>query len=328
VYQLKAPYVTPSSGELRASFPVNGGQFAILRLSIPDVLAGDVLQIKAYCQASNNISGGPNVGVGSNIKGGTPGAETIALTRSNVRNVNGQRHHEPIVAHCTYVATQDWENFGVALFLYGLSDATSGTFTVDKNYGRLFVDHFATSEPVDPPPPPDPSVEGTVLDAVLDTTFGNATGKTVRGRVSASGLIVPPGDVTKIRLRLKAHVDEPIQLSHLYVGPGSGSAFAASSLVRLSVAGQQSFSIPAGTEAWTDWADFVWDEATPALLWSAYVSGGAAADKIAAAFPFAYASTAIKIGNEASAPNPSGLTAYADYLSLVSGIETDGFPVP
>jgi hypothetical protein len=323
MYQLKAPYVTLPSGELRASFPVNAGQFAILRLAIPDVKAGDVLDIKAYCEASNNISGGANVGVGCNIKGGAPGAETITLARSLVRNVDGQRHHEPIHHFCTYVATDDWETFSVALFLYGLSSATNGTFTVEKNYGRLHVNHFFDADVV-PPPPPEPSEEGTVLDTLLETTFGNCTGKTLRSKIGPSGLILPGGDVTKIRLKLKAHADEPLQLSSLYVGPGSGSGFAASSLVRLSVGGLQSFTVPAGTEEWTDWADLSWDAAT-GLLWSAYVSGGAGADKVAAAYPYGGAATAIKVGNEASALNPSGFTEYLTYLSLVSGIETDGF---
>lgn len=176
------------------------------------------------------------------------------------------------------------------------------------------------------PPPSPPEDSGTVLNATLDGNFGNIDGKTIKVRIKAAQLSPPSGAVTKIRLGLQGHADEPLTLAKLYIGQKatSGDAYDAASLSQMKVGGSSAFTVPQGTQVWTDWLTFSWDK-TSDLIVSLYCNAGANADKMAAASPSAIGDTHLKNGDEAATANATGFTAYNGYLSLVAKIETDGF---
>lgn len=170
---------------------------------------------------------------------------------------------------------------------------------------------------------PDQAMVGTALSLTLPASFGNISGQTIRCRVPLSLLTAPPNPVSWMRLKLRAHADEPMAVASLYLGP-KASGYAASSLTQVRRGGAASFVIPAGTAVWSDWIAFPWDRASD-LLWSMYGNGGAASDKLAAVTGASGAATALKAGDAAAVLAPTGFADYAGYVSLVEAIETDGF---
>lgn len=192
---------------------------------------------------------------------------------------------------------------------------------------RIADGFLATQLAVAPPasiPPQSPT--GLLLDAApLATSFGNISGFTVRVKISRASFAAIPGQVTQMRFALRAHADEPMALSKLFFGPraAAGDAIDAASLTALRVAGATSFTIPAGSLVWTDWAPC--SDKTSDIVLSMFCNAGAASDKLAAKYPHTGSSTALKAGDEAAIANVSSFTVYADYLSLVEKVEADGF---
>jgi len=174
-------------------------------------------------------------------------------------------------------------------------------------------------------PQPSPTNTGTILDAVLPGTFGNLGGSTAKIQIKKAAITAPPHAVTRIRLTLKGHADEPFQVGALFLGHRAGvDQWDAASLVPVRVGGAVSFTVPQGGLLFTDWIPFAWDRVSD-LIVSVYANGGAAADRLAADGAFAEAATHMKSGNEAGVANAAGFSSYPGYLSLVSKIETDGF---
>jgi hypothetical protein len=170
---------------------------------------------------------------------------------------------------------------------------------------------------------PDLAHTGTVLSATLAGNFGNINGQTIRSYAGLSALTIPSGTVGWMRLKLRAHVDEPTAVNKMYVGPRS-SGIAASALYSVKVGGASSFTIPAGGFVWSDWVAFAWNKTTD-LVWTMYDNGGTTSDKIAANVTFTGAVTSLKAVDDAATLAPSGFTDYTGYLSFVEAIESDGF---
>lgn len=166
---------------------------------------------------------------------------------------------------------------------------------------------------------------GTVLTSVLDISFGNIGGGTIKAQIKATGLTVPPNICTKMRLTLQGHVDEPLAIGSLYIGPRAGTdAWDASSLTQVKCSASTSFTVPQGGTLVTDWIPFAWDK-TSDLIVSFYGNGDTAHDKLAARSD-ANGITHYKAGFDDSATaNASGFSSFPNYLSLITKIETDGF---
>lgn len=189
---------------------------------------------------------------------------------------------------------------------------------------QRITDFFLGTQLVTPAiAPPDPLTVGTALAATLGSSFGNGTGKTFRCRIPIGSLTIPSGAVTRMRVCLHAHADEPVRISKMFVGPRT-TGHAVSDFNPVKVGGHTAFTIPAGAEIWSDWLSFIWDK-TADLIWSFYVDGGATMDRLAADTAHDTASTGMKTGDEASILAPADFINYPGYLSLVSGIQTDGF---
>lgn len=173
---------------------------------------------------------------------------------------------------------------------------------------------------------PVPTPTGVVLDTAIAGNFGNVDGKTIKVRINASQLSPPPGEVTKIRLTLQAHADEPLAIAKCYIGKKNavGDTYDAVSLASLKVSGASAFTVPVGGQLVTDWLPFMWNKIDD-LIVSFYCNGGASSDKLPAAVSSATGDTYLKNGDEAATANASGFTEYLGYLSLVTKIETDGF---
>jgi len=173
------------------------------------------------------------------------------------------------------------------------------------------------------PSGPDTAHVGTVLSATLTGNFGNINGQTIRAHIAASSLTIPTNGVSWMRVKLRAHVDEPTAVNKMYLGPIT-SGVAASALYPVKVAGAASFTVPAAGFAWSDWIPFAWNK-TSGLIFSMYDNGGTSVDKIAANASLTGAGTALKSGDDAATLSPTGFTDYSGYLSFVEAIETDGF---
>lgn len=166
---------------------------------------------------------------------------------------------------------------------------------------------------------------GTVMIAAMDTSFGNISGGTVKAQIKAAAIAPPPHACSKIRLTLSGHVDEPMQLGSIYIGHRTGAeAWDAASLVPVTYGnGATAFTVPQGGALVTDWIPFAWDR-TSDLIVSFYGNGAGTADKLAAKSD-ANGMVHYKSGDEAAVADAAGFTSYANYLGLVSKVETDGF---
>lgn len=168
--------------------------------------------------------------------------------------------------------------------------------------------------------------EGTALSVTLTGSFGNMDAKTVRTRIKPAAMTLPSGAVTKIRLTLQGHADEPLTLAKCCIGKRNavGDPCDAVSLASLQVAGASAFTVPAGGQVVTDWLPFMWNK-TDDLIVSFYSNGGASSDKLASASGTAAGDTYLKNGDEAAIADVTGFSEYLGYLSLVTKVETDGF---
>lgn len=225
--------------------------------------------------------------------------------------------HAPLVGSQGFSCSDDGVSNNVAIGY----DAPFSVANLGKNIS-VFVPVVAAQEP----PPPTISVDGEVLSATLVGAFGNVDAKTVKCRIKSSAMAPPAGSVTKIRLTLKGHADEPLVLAKCYIGKRNsvGDACDAVSLAPLQVAGASAFTIPAGGQVTTDWLPFFWNKIDDFVV-SIYANGGPTADKLAAAVGSPAGDTYLKSGDEAAIADASGFAEYIGYLSLVTKIETDGF---
>lgn len=148
-------YTTGDSGELAASIPITASTpyqlVPIYKLEIPNVKAGDLLDISAYGQVSNNngvISNptGTNVMFCHVVRGGLPGQETREFTEARGCNVDRLRHHEDWQITTTYRSLYNYSTLSLIVFGYSASSiAQPGwVLTVDKDCGRLQVKHWYT----------------------------------------------------------------------------------------------------------------------------------------------------------------------------------------
>lgn len=166
---------------------------------------------------------------------------------------------------------------------------------------------------------------GSIFTATHGSSFGNMTGNTGRIQIYASQTTPPTGAVTSIRLKLQAHADEPFTVGACYVGKRTNGC-SMDTPQPVKVSGASAFTISPGTAVWSDWIALAWDKVTD-LIVSVYANGGPTADKMSAEFQSASGSTWLANGNDAATPTGTGYTEYAGYLSLISGIETDGHAV-
>lgn len=221
----------------------------------------------------------------------------------------------------------DSETMGTSLFNQWYMDinGTPDLYHMGVTGHQRIASHFLANQMQVGVVPPASAV-GTVLDVALPTIFGNMDAKTIKCRIKAAGLTFPPGQVTKIRLTLQGHADEPLTLAKCYLGKKNavGDAYDAVSLAPLQVVGASSFTVPAGGQIVTDWLPFIWNKSDD-LIVSFYCNGGASSDKLAAASSSVIGDTYLKNADEAATVNATGFTEYLGYLSLVTKIETDGF---
>lgn len=158
-----------------------------------------------------------------------------------------------------------------------------------------------------------------VLDTPLPTTFGNVTGKTYRVKVYPDW--PASSRITKLRVRVKGHADEPLSISQLHVGR-SGAGAATLDGAALTLGGQGSFVIPAGQEVDLDELTVDWVNPGP-ISFSGYGTGGPESDRLAASAMAAPNETFLKVGNFVMQADAAGFLAYPGYLSLVTRIECD-----
>lgn len=156
-----------------------------------------------------------------------------------------------------------------------------------------------------------------VLNHTLDSHFGNVTGKTFRCRITPSW---PSGRITRLRIRLKGHAEEPLALSKLTVGrAGTGAAVVDS--LPLTLGGAPSFVVPAGATVDLDELAVNW-LFPGAISVTGYGTGGTESDRLAAAGNPIH-DTYLQIGDHVSQMSGSGFTGYPGYLSLVTQIDCD-----
>ena len=200
-------------------------------------------------------------------------------------------------------------------------DAPISVVNLSKNLS-IFTPYVASSSA----PPPSSTLEGTIFNETLTSSFGNIDTKTVKVRLKPASMSVPSGAVTKIRLTLKGQADEPLTISKLYIGRrnSSGDAWDAVSFTQLQVSGASAFTIPAAGQLVTDWVAFPWNK-TDEIIVSLYCNGGTSSDRLAANSGSTVGDTYIANVDSAATANDTGLTGFAGYLSLITKIETDGF---
>ncbi|QDP66029.1 MAG: hypothetical protein GOVbin631_90 [Prokaryotic dsDNA virus sp.] len=178
-------------------------------------------------------------------------------------------------------------------------------------------------------PDPDPPVEETasIFSVAQNGKFGNVGTKTIKVRIPASVITAPSGPVTKMRLTFGGDASEPLVLSKAFIGQASesGDVWDASGLTKIQFNGSDAVTVPAAGSISSDWLDFTWDKSSDLIL-SVYCNDSSGSgDGLNSANPVTGASTSVSTSDVAATANASGLTSYAGYLALLTGIETDGF---
>lgn len=163
-----------------------------------------------------------------------------------------------------------------------------------------------------------------VLTSVMNASFGNINGCTVRTVINALEMTnIPILNISKVRLTLKASTDENLVINNMYIGQ-TITGCTALNLHQVKVTGASAFTINTNSELITDWIPFSWNKTSPIVL-SFYSNGGNNSDKVPANYNNANAISWLKTGNDSATLAPIGFTQYAGYLSLITKLEMDGF---
>lgn len=211
---------------------------------------------------------------------------------------------------------------------YGVFMGSGGGHSIDGFYVKNFTTPFAravgtdvvkrihihydpeavSTPPVDPPPPS--GGYGFMLNQLLDSSFGNITGKDIEVEIARAALTNPPGTPTGMKVHLRGGAGEPCTYDELFVRNGTGPE------TRLKVGGQNSWVVPAQTIVVAE-GPFVDNKSGP-LVFRFSCTGGSSSDSLAAKSNFANAVTRHRYFGGSWGTIP-------DYLSGVEKIEVDGF---
>lgn len=148
---------------------------------------------------------------------------------------------------------------------------------------------------------------------------------TLRIRIPKAAITVPNYFPSMVRFKLKASASENFVINKMYVEHAGtlGAIDGAKPMKQMKASQSRAWTVTANTELWTDWIAWPWDKSADIIL-SLYANGGTGADQLVAEDNYSGANTYYKYG-EASTLAPTSLLTAANYLSLVTAIEMDGF---
>ncbi len=144
-------YDSGNSSEQAATIPITIGSpysfVQMFKITVPNVQAGDLIDVTAYGQVSNNNGTNAtnyNVMFGYNIKAGAPGNETQEVAESRTTNIDRVRHHESWQIATSWKANANYPLLSIVVIGYSASSiAQPGwVLTVDRDYGRLQAKHW------------------------------------------------------------------------------------------------------------------------------------------------------------------------------------------
>ncbi|HWA30027.1 MAG TPA: hypothetical protein VG867_02960 [Rhizomicrobium sp.] len=146
-YALIGAYVTPDAPEMAASVPMNKQKIVVMSLAVGDVMAGDVLQVNAEMQATNNASQWALFARSIVLADGPAATAGQMVTEQNGENFNPNNywigrcdvHHLVAVKAQIVIASKAYATGYLNFLAWANTDppAPQLALTVDKGYGRM-----------------------------------------------------------------------------------------------------------------------------------------------------------------------------------------------
>ena len=170
--------------------------------------------------------------------------------------------------------------------------------------------------------------DGVNFNVSLPTSIGGNNGYTYVVKITAAGLTLPSGSISRMRFTFQGGTPEGYIVTNAYIGhrAGSGDAYDfATTPTQILFSGGASGNTGVNTTITSDWVNFAYDK-TSDLVIAFYGGGGTGADTFKYGDSITGVQSYYKLANEAATVNKTGYTSAAAGRSFaVTEIESDGF---
>ena len=216
-------------------------------------------------------------------------------------------------------AFSKYNNAGAYTFNFGQK---AFTYTPPTGFSKLATQNLPAGHPLYVAGAAQLRAGVQVMSYTLNADSGGNADYHFRTEIVAAQIV--DHSFTRVRIRMEAASVEACEIDAIYIGTKAGSGNAwdyAGDQVQVTVNGNGAFTIPAGTEIWSDWIGFSGD-GTGALIVGWDHSSNIAADGFRQVTGTGIFNRWGKSATDAAATTaPSGLTLQSGTLGLVNAIE-------
>lgn len=216
-------------------------------------------------------------------------------------------------------AFSKYYNAGAYTFNFGQK---AFTYTPPTGFSKLATQNLPAGHPLYVAGAAQLRAGVQVMSQTLNADSGGNADYHFRTEIVAAQIV--DHSFTRVRIRMEAASVEACEIDAIYIGTKAGSGNAwdyAGDQVQVTVNGNGAFTIPAGTEIWSDWIEFSGD-GTDALIVGWDHSSNTAADGFRQVTGTGIFNRWGKSATDAAATTaPSGLTLQSGTLGLVNAIE-------
>lgn len=138
---------TGDFSEKRTTLPVNSTKHVIYSVALPDLKAGDLIDVRATFEITNPYSFNVMVGRQLILGDGHLSVTGSEISEAATRNITPGMHHDHIQDFGTYLVPSDMTGKHITVVAWSGSSAANSTHNVilEQDYGRLEVKVFPSS---------------------------------------------------------------------------------------------------------------------------------------------------------------------------------------